>query len=94
MNDRYSDEPNPFLDRMLRDLDKLNRSVVRHGETCPHCGRTLVNLYLVSEGVWACRRCKLRLENTHYGKLPITTTMTIDGIPTSVEITEVEKRDG
>ncbi len=29
---------------------------VRHQQTCPVCGRKLVNTYL-RDGVWKCRRC-------------------------------------
>ena len=29
---------------------------VRHQQTCPVCGRTLVNIYLRG-GVWKCKRC-------------------------------------
>lgn len=29
---------------------------VRHQQTCPVCGRRLVNTYL-RNGVWKCRRC-------------------------------------
>ena len=28
----------------------------RHQQTCPVCGRKLVNTYL-RDGVWKCRRC-------------------------------------
>lgn len=29
---------------------------VRHQQTCPMCGRKLVNTYF-RDGVWKCRRC-------------------------------------
>ena len=42
---------NPFA--KLRK--ELNRTVL-HQETCPECGRTMVNLYKRAQ-VWKCRRC-------------------------------------
>lgn len=35
---------------------KCGKKIVRHSETCPVCGRTLVNLY-PGNGVWKCKQC-------------------------------------
>ena len=30
---------------------------VRHHQTCPACGRHLVNTYVNEDGEWKCRKC-------------------------------------
>ena len=45
------DDPYFFFKMMAR---RNNNAV--HQQTCPVCGRTLVNLYRM-HGVWKCRRC-------------------------------------
>lgn len=39
----------------IRRLFKPSKPV-RHQQTCPVCGRRLVNTYL-RDGVWKCRKC-------------------------------------
>ena len=70
--DGYGYQRDPFFIKMMREIERDAACTIRHGETCPHCGRTLVNIYRIGENVWACRRCKLRIENTHYGMHPET----------------------
>lgn len=43
-------EPPDYIRRWFK------KSNVRHQQTCPVCGRKLVNTYL-KNGVWKCRRC-------------------------------------
>lgn len=45
----------PYYDFMRRYRFN-NPRPVRHQQTCPVCGRKLVNTYL-QDGVWKCRRC-------------------------------------
>ena len=46
--------PYSFInDRFFKEQTK---SAVRHRETCPECGRKLVNLYWRKSG-WKCRAC-------------------------------------
>lgn len=45
----------PYYDFMRRYRYR-NRKPVSHQQTCPVCGRRLVNTYL-RDGVWECRRC-------------------------------------
>lgn len=51
-------DPYPYGDpfagfrKLLREANKP----VAHQETCPECGRTLVNVYRRGK-VWKCRRC-------------------------------------
>lgn len=45
----------PYYDFMRRYRFN-NPRPVRHQQTCPVCGRKLVNTYL-RDGVWKCRRC-------------------------------------
>lgn len=50
-------DPRAYLAHVIRRQSKPgSRSNVRHHETCPKCGRTLVNLYYL-DGEWKCRRC-------------------------------------
>ena len=54
----------PFgLDRALRILRKPDEIPVWHQETCPECGRTLVNIYK-KNGSWKCKRCHDTIANT------------------------------
>lgn len=48
----------PFMAEGLAMLRKAFRPVkpVRHQQTCPVCGRKLVNTYCKG-GVWKCKRC-------------------------------------
>lgn len=45
-----------FMNRFLQTVN------VRHRETCPMCGKTLVNLYRSNDGRWMCHRCILKRE--------------------------------
>lgn len=45
----------PFSRTVLRRLFEPDKPV-RHQQTCPLCGRKLVNTYL-REHKWMCRRC-------------------------------------
>lgn len=57
--ERY-DDWEPELMRMIGLSKHLRVSNVRHQETCPGCGRTLVNIYRRGSGrvaVWRCKKC-------------------------------------
>lgn len=47
--------------RMMKQLRKSygfgSKKGVRYRSTCPVCGTTLVNLYLVDDS-WKCNKCK------------------------------------
>ena len=43
--------PPDYIRRMFKPAKP-----VRHQQTCPVCGRKLVNTYL-KDGAWKCRRC-------------------------------------
>ncbi len=45
----------PYLD-LLPPCRFKPAKPVRHQQTCPVCGRKLVNTYL-RDGKWKCRRC-------------------------------------
>lgn len=47
-----------IYDEYLRTSRKTNEAKrnTAHQQTCPACGRTLVNLYR-RHGAWKCRRC-------------------------------------
>lgn len=48
---------NPYYDYdFMRPWRFKPGKLVRHQQTCPVCGRKLVNTYL-RDGVWKCRRC-------------------------------------
>lgn len=40
---------------LLKKLFKPGKPI-RHQETCPVCGRTMVNIYR-RDGVWMCKKC-------------------------------------
>lgn len=50
------------MDSLFYDYEFMRRwrlkpaKPVRHQQTCPVCGRRLVNTYL-RDGKWKCRRC-------------------------------------
>lgn len=59
----YDPEFPDELKKMLGRASMLRAVKVRHQQTCPDCGRTLVNTY--REGnVWKCRRCWAALERS------------------------------
>ena len=37
-------------------IAKANNLTVKHQETCPDCGKTLVNIYK-KDDIWKCRLC-------------------------------------
>lgn len=39
-----------------REMTKSTKPGVKHQQTCPVCGRNLVNTYYL-DGEWKCRRC-------------------------------------
>lgn len=45
------------LDRAFSQMISGPAKTVRHQQTCPECGRTLVNLYEREPRVWLCKRC-------------------------------------
>lgn len=45
-----------FSEGALRRFFKHKANPVRHQETCPVCGRKLVNLYRKGD-VWKCKQC-------------------------------------
>lgn len=44
-----------FFDRWIND-DYCRRRGIRHRQTCPRCGRDLVNTYRCGDK-WQCKRC-------------------------------------
>lgn len=48
-------EPAAFMASQILPILKPGKPV-RHQQTCPVCGRTLVNTYL-REGEWKCKKC-------------------------------------
>ena len=50
--DMYTDDMRRTVNRVRNRLD----ATVVHQETCPCCGRKLVNLYL-RDGEWKCKAC-------------------------------------
>ena len=55
----------PYLDiwpHRVRAQRRLGKPPVRHQQTCPVCGRGLVNIYK-QDGTWKCRRCWEEEEN-------------------------------
>lgn len=55
--ERYDSDTESQLKRMLGySRESIKASKVAHHETCPECGRTLVNIYREGK-VWKCRRC-------------------------------------
>lgn len=62
----WPDAGTPYLDMYMDDYRRTVRRVcnrrnadVVHHETCPCCGRKLVNLYRggVDEKEWKCKKC-------------------------------------
>lgn len=51
----FNDWPYTIPSSSIRRLFKPAKPV-RHQQTCPVCGRRLVNTYS-RNGVWKCRRC-------------------------------------
>lgn len=43
--------------KVVRQLRGGGRKGVRHQQTCPECGRQLVNLYVGKDGEWKCKKC-------------------------------------
>lgn len=56
MYDYY--DPFNFYRGLYNSINSHNQSkpICRHQQTCPDCGRTLVNLYK-KNGLWKCRLC-------------------------------------
>ena len=44
------------LSKISQLLEKAGNLKVKHQQTCPVCGRTLVNTYRHGD-TWKCRRC-------------------------------------
>ena len=55
----------PYFDYFPRWWFKPEKPV-RHQQTCPVCGRKLVNTYL-KDGVWKCKKC---WEESNHDKQP------------------------
>ena len=53
--DMYAQEIRSSIRRKNRRSNRHDTPVVHH-ETCPCCGRKLVNLYL-KDGQWQCKAC-------------------------------------
>lgn len=51
----YYDPYTEGLYRIIRNAIRPGK-LIRHHQTCPVCGRTLVNTYL-RDGVWKCKKC-------------------------------------
>ena len=53
-----NDSPYTYAADFYRTIRKLfdPGKPVRHQQTCPVCGRTLVNTYQ-RDGVWKCKKC-------------------------------------
>ena len=58
-NTVYNDLPDEEIRRILRRIRNARTQTVVCRETCPCCGRKLVNLYRksVSDPEWKCRAC-------------------------------------
>lgn len=48
--------PSAYMVEMVKRQLHSKPISVRHHETCPVCGRTLVNLYRYNDE-WKCRKC-------------------------------------
>lgn len=46
----------PYTTDLLRTLRIRPGKPILHRQTCPVCGRTLVNIYR-RDGVWKCKKC-------------------------------------
>lgn len=55
-NGPYSSIMDDELRRLMRRINNARNATVVHHETCPCCGRKLVNLYR-REKEWKCRQC-------------------------------------
>ena len=62
----YHDEYTRMSDAFLRSLAKKRTKPVRHQQTCPVCGRKLVNTYR-RDGVWKCKKCWDAAEGGNHG---------------------------
>lgn len=61
-NPVYNEPPDEEYRRLMRRLNKNARAAVVHHETCPVCGKKLVNLYARKNNIsgkndWRCRTC-------------------------------------
>lgn len=61
-NPVYNEPPGEEYGRLMRRLNKNARAAVVHHETCPVCGKKLVNLYARKNNIsgkndWRCRTC-------------------------------------
>lgn len=52
----YSSYDFVFSEEAMRRLFKKKGKPVRHQQTCPVCGRKLVNTYRRGD-VWKCKKC-------------------------------------
>lgn len=62
LNKVYNESPQEAYNRLLRRIQKNGRAMVVHHETCPVCGKKLVNLYARKNAIsgkndWKCRTC-------------------------------------
>ena len=50
---------NPFqyLSRAMQKAAAAANAQVKHQQTCPACGKTLVNIYRQANGSYLCRVC-------------------------------------
>ena len=55
-NGPYSSVMDDEIRRLMRRINNARNATVVHHETCPCCGRKLVNLYR-REKEWKCRLC-------------------------------------
>ena len=62
LNKIYNESPQDYYERILRRIHKNGTKMVVHHETCPVCGKKLVNLYarrnvITEKNDWRCRSC-------------------------------------
>ena len=50
-------DPAGYMKReVMRQIKRSNGKPVRHQQTCPVCGKRMVNTYL-KNGIWKCKKC-------------------------------------
>lgn len=56
---QYSLDNDPEYQRLMRRIHNARTKTTIHHETCPVCGKKLVNLYRrnMTDSAWRCREC-------------------------------------
>ena len=50
-------QPYSYIPQVLMSNRPKPKKTVLHQQTCPVCGRKLVNLYVGARGEWKCKQC-------------------------------------